>query len=162
MCCVRRHVLTDRWRSQWHLRYADARRAASRRWRQSGRQERRSNDHGLQPGWWSYSSMYHVALLATVRAWLSMLWHCWLGVGKSIWPVKNWVMRCGHGYLSGAWCKWFAYGPGDATAIHRLLFHRNPEWFNLSGAILSRLSWKKRPLNGCLSVSLQRSQLTAQ
>jgi len=45
----------------------------------------------------------------------SMLWHCWLGVRKSIWPVKNWVMRCWHGYLFGARCKWSAYGPADAT-----------------------------------------------
>jgi len=25
-------------------------------------------------------------------------------------------MRCWRGYLSGARCKWFAYGPADATA----------------------------------------------
>jgi len=25
---------------------------------------------------------------------------------------------------------------------HHLLLHRNPEWFNLSGASLPRLSWK--------------------
>jgi len=41
---------------------------------------------------------------------------CWLGIGNSIRPVKNWVMRCWHGYLSGA-SKWFAYGPADTTAI---------------------------------------------
>ena len=35
---------------------------------------------------------------------------------KSIRSVKNWVMRCWHGYLSGARCRWFAYGPADATA----------------------------------------------
>jgi len=29
---------------------------------------------------------------------------------------KNWVMRCWRGYLSGVKCKWFAYGPDDATA----------------------------------------------
>jgi len=29
---------------------------------------------------------------------------------------KNWVVRCWHGYLSGTRCKWFAYGPADATA----------------------------------------------
>jgi len=23
----------------------------------------------------------------------SVLWHCWLGIMKSIWPVKNWVVR---------------------------------------------------------------------
>jgi len=33
-----------------------------------------------------------------------------------------------------------------------LLLYEDPEWFNLSGADLSRLSWEKRPLDGCLSV----------
>jgi len=32
-------------------------------------------------------------------------------------PVcKNWVMRCWCGYLSGARCRLFTYGPADATA----------------------------------------------
>jgi len=39
---------------------------------------------------------------------------------------ENWVMRYWHGYLSGARCKWFAYGSADATARHHLL---HPEWF---------------------------------
>ena len=29
----------------------------------------------------------------------SVLWHCWLGVRKSIRPIKMWVMRCWRGYL---------------------------------------------------------------
>jgi len=29
---------------------------------------------------------------------------------------KNWVVRYWHGYLSGARCRWFAYGLADATA----------------------------------------------
>ena len=28
---------------------------------------------------------------------------------------KNWVLRYWHGYLSEARCKWFAYGPANAT-----------------------------------------------
>jgi len=36
---------------------------------------------------------------------------------------------------------------------HHFLIHKNPDWFNLSGAGLLRLSWK-RPINGCLSVCL--------
>jgi len=40
----------------------------------------------------------------------------WLGVRKSIRPVKNWVMRCWHGYLFRVRCRWFAYGPDDAIA----------------------------------------------
>jgi len=47
---------------------------------------------------------------------LPVLWHCWLGGRKSIRPAKMWVMRCWHGYLSATRCKWFAYGPADATA----------------------------------------------
>jgi len=36
----------------------------------------------------------------------SVLWHSWMGVRKSIQPVKNWVMRCWYGYLSGAKRLW--------------------------------------------------------
>jgi len=55
-----------------------------------------------------------------------VLWHCWLGIRKSIWPVKS--LRWGAGvvwcsYLSAASCKWSAYGPADATAAHHLLLH---------------------------------------
>ena len=49
---------------------------------------------------------------------------------------KNWVMRCWCGYLCGARCRLFAYGPADATAIPKpdhLLPHLNPDWFYLSG-----------------------------
>jgi len=35
----------------------------------------------------------------------SVLWHCWLVGMKGIRPVKNWVVGCWHGYLSGARCK---------------------------------------------------------
>ena len=35
----------------------------------------------------------------------SVLWHCWLGGRKGIQPVKNWVVRCWRGYLSGARCR---------------------------------------------------------
>jgi len=38
-----------------------------------------------------------------------------VGCRKSIRPVKNCVMRCLCGYLSGARCRLFAYGPADAT-----------------------------------------------
>ena len=50
----------------------------------------------------------------------SVLWRCWLGGRKGIQPVKNWVVRCYHGYLFGARCR-FAYRPADATATHYLL-----------------------------------------
>ena len=36
--------------------------------------------------------------------------------GKSIRSVENWLTRYWCNYLSGARCKWSAYGPADATA----------------------------------------------
>jgi len=36
---------------------------------------------------------------------LSVLWHCWLGGRKGIRPVKNWMVGCWRGYLSGARCR---------------------------------------------------------
>jgi len=50
----------------------------------------------------------------------SVLWHCWLGGRKDIWPVNIWVVGCSHGYLSGVRCR-LAYGPADAIATHCLL-----------------------------------------
>jgi len=50
-------------------------------------------------------------------------WRCWLGGRKGIRPVKNWVVECWRGYLSGARRK-LAYGPADATATHCLLLSK--------------------------------------
>ena len=50
----------------------------------------------------------------------SVLWRCWLGGRKGIRPVKNRVVGCWCGCLSGARCR-LAYGPADATATHCLL-----------------------------------------
>ena len=44
----------------------------------------------------------------------------------------NWAMGCWRGYLSGARCRLFAYGPAKTTAIpklHHLLPRLNPDWF---------------------------------
>ena len=35
----------------------------------------------------------------------SVLWRCWLGGRKGIRPVKNWMVRCWRGYLSGTRCR---------------------------------------------------------
>jgi len=50
----------------------------------------------------------------------SVLWRCWLGGRKGIWPVQNWVVGCWHCYMSGSRCR-FACSPADATATHYLL-----------------------------------------
>jgi len=90
-----------------------------------------------------------------LMVWLSsVLWHCWLGVRKSIRPVKNSVMGYWRGYLSGVWCKWFAHGPADATATPSFLASVKSRMVYLSDAGLPRLSWKKRLLNVCMYVYL--------
>jgi len=64
-------------------------------------------------------------------------------------------MRCWCGYLSGASCRLFAYGPGDATASQNAI---------ISGLIYIQTHFtflllaypgflEKRPLNGCSSIS---------
>jgi len=58
---------------------------------------------------------------------------------------KNWVVRYWCGYLSGARCKWFAYGPADAPATPSSLAPVKSRMVYLSGAGLPRLSWKKKP-----------------
>ena len=49
----------------------------------------------------------------------SVLWRCWLGGKKGIRPVKNWVVGCWHGYLSGTWCR-LAYGPLTVSCFSKI------------------------------------------
>jgi len=56
---------------------------------------------------------------------------------------KNWVVWYWLCYLSGARCKWFAYGFADATATPSSLAPVKSKMVYLSGAGLPRLSWKK-------------------
>jgi len=86
----------------------------------------------------------------------SVLWHYWLGIKKSIGPV----MRCWRGCLSAATCKWFAYGPGDATATTSSLASLKSRRVSPFWAGLHKLSWKKRLLNGCVCLYVCPSQLT--
>ena len=74
----------------------------------------------------------------------SVHWHCWLGVRKSICPVKSWVMRY-----------WVVIClQQDANDLHMVqpmphqlmpssLASLNPDWFNLTAAGLHTLSWKQ-------------------
>jgi len=56
---------------------------------------------------------------------------------------KNWVVRYWDGYLSGVRCKWFAYGPADATATWSSLALLKSRMIYLSGASLHMFPWKK-------------------
>ena len=84
-----------------------------------------------------------------------MLGCCWLGGRKGIRPVKNWLVGCWCGCLSGARCRLFAYGPADATSIpkpHHLLPYLNPGCFYLSGTGWPRMSWKRGCSTGVVVV----------
>ena len=64
---------------------------------------------------------------------------------------KNWVMGYWHGYLSGAWYKWFACGPAEAlppvTSCFSKIQNGLPFWCQLTQVVL-----EKRPLNLCVCV----------
>ena len=81
-----------------------------------------------------------------------MLWHCWLGIRKSICTVKNWVMRSWCDYRSAVRCKWFAYGPANATATPSSLASLKSILVLHFWYLLTQVAWKKRLLDGCLSV----------
>ena len=75
-----------------------------------------------------------------------VLWHCWLGVRKSIWHVRIewWVLvwfslwsDCLH--FVCIWSSWCQCHPKP----NRVLPHLNPDWFYLSGTSLPRLSRKR-------------------
>ena len=72
---------------------------------------------------------------------------------------RNWVMRWWCGYLSGARCRLFAYGPAIAIPKPRhLLPHLNPDWFyHFWYWWLTQVVLEMRPLNGCSSSSSCRS-----
>ena len=75
----------------------------------------------------------------------SVLWHCWLGVRKSIRLVKNlsdevlvWLSVCSEVQIVCIWSS----GCHCIPKHHNLLPHLNLDWFYLSGTSLPRLSWK--------------------
>ena len=69
---------------------------------------------------------------------------------------KNWVVRYWRGYLFRARCKWFAYGPADATATQSSLAPVISRMVYLSGASYPGCP-EKRPLNRCSSSSSSSS-----
>ena len=82
----------------------------------------------------------------------SVLLRCWLGGRKDIGPVKNWVVWCWHGYLSGAmyvqtciWPSWcHCHSLSLASVKSRLVL---PFWYRLTQVVLD-----KGPLNVCVCV----------
>jgi len=104
-----------------------------------------------QPLWSKRCKIFQNVVGWYSNVWQGLYWwlHClqcfdtdgW----KSGWASglkKNRVMRCWHGYLSTARCKWFAYGPADAVANQSSLASLKSRMVLPSAASLPRLSWK--------------------
>ena len=104
--------------------------------------------------------LYGCHVLHIFTFWISFIYWCtivifehmWdafsalmLLVGRQKWHLacKNWVVRYWRGYLSGARCRWFAYGPADATTNPSSLAAVKSRMVYLSGAGWPRLSLKK-------------------
>ena len=81
--------------------------------------------------------------ITTLMIWLFSALTLMIGSQEEHAALKTWLMRYWHGYLSGARCKWLAYGPADATATPSSLLQKNclTVWYRLT-----RLSWKKDPI----------------
>jgi len=102
--------------------------------------------HGFNTYHLGYLLYFYFQLLTHSLTLLSVLQHYWLGVRKSIRPVKNWGMRYKRSYLSEVRCKLFAYGQVNATVSSK-------SWL-VERCRFTQVFLKKRPLNGCLSVCL--------
>jgi len=87
----------------------------------------------------------------------SVLWHCWLGVRKSIRPVKNWVwVRVGAVIClqRGADCLHMVLlmplRPKTPTSLAS--YKSRLDWFYISGTGFPRLSWKRGRQTGVVVV----------
>ena len=85
-----------------------------------------------------YISLYEKGSLIAFSASMLLAWR-----QEGHQACKNWVVQYWHGYLSRARCKWFAYGPADATATPSSLAPVKSRMVYLPGDGLPRLSWKK-------------------
>jgi len=79
---------------------------------------------------------------------------------KGIRPVKKLSGGVWRGYLFGAKCKCFAYGPADAATTPSPLAPVKSRMVYLSGAGLPRLTWKKRRQTDVVVVVSTKVQYT--
>ena len=91
-----------------------------------------------------------------------MLWLCWLGIRKSIRPIKYWVMRCWRGYLPAVRCRWSAYGSADATATPSspasLKSRMVPFWCRFTQAVPEKEATKRVPRQGSAGNASRRAE----
>ena len=81
----------------------------------------------------------------------SVLWRCWLSSRKGIRPVKNWVVGCWQGYLSGAGADLHMAQlmplPLTVSCFSKIQIMVLFFWYRLT-----RVVPDKGPLNGCVSI----------
>ena len=105
----------------------------------------------------SPNSAHHFKTCVVVSIVALVLWHCWLGIRKSIRPVKSGVMRCWVLVICLEWgadclhmVQLMPLHPRTPLSLasfkSRLLL---PLWYRLTQVVP-----EKRPLNGCSSSSV--------
>ena len=90
-------------------------------------------------GVFSAFACFYVFLLFLISAFsaLSLL----IGRQEGHPSCKNWVVTYWRGYMSGTRCKWFAYGPADATATSSSLAPvKSRIWCRLTQVVLCCLT----------------------
>ena len=75
----------------------------------------------------------------------SLLWHCWLGIGQSISPVKNWLTRSWHDCVS-------SWGAHNLHMVQLMPCHLS---CCLSNAVLTKLFRKRGVCTGIAEPSLR-------
>ena len=81
----------------------------------------------------------------------SVLWNCWLGDSKSIWPVGIEWRTAGGVILSEAMCKWFTYPISYCSGLHCHLscLCLKLRMLDLSDAHVIYIAMKRRPISDC-------------
>ena len=96
-----------------------------------------------------YTLYNPLVVSGTLSALPSVLWCCCLISRKGIQPVKNYVVGCWHGYLSGARCR-LAYVPALPLPLIVSCFSKIQIGFNFL-VLAHPGNPRNRALNGCVN-----------
>ena len=107
-------------------------------------------------GWHIDKHDWFIFITLTFLFAFTVFWHCWLGAGKSIRPIKlidevlMWLSVWSMVQIVCIWSSWCHCHPQNP---HHLLPHLNPHWFLPFCYWITQVVLEKRPLNGCSSSS---------
>jgi len=110
----------------------------------------------LVPDWLFFTFMFTCSSWFCLFYYLSdrssVLWHCWLGIRKSIWPVKTEWLGAGMDRSAND-LHMFQLMP---LPPHHLLLHCKSEWFDLliPGFPVWKRPWNKCCCCACLTATL--------